>query len=252
MLVKIIRWLWGGIFLISLTTEASPVVRFTLAESDGPPMVILDNNHLAGGLLKELGDAIAHELNAKAEYSVVSRGRVELLIEQKNLFIACNTNPKWYIHSSETEWTEELYPQIERLVSKNTVSDIRSADDLKGKKIATIYGYSYPEIISHLWYTNQAVRIQSLRLEAIMNRLLRNVSDVAIVSELEFSYWAEKNPISAASLKLHPYIVSKIPTMCAVSEGSDFSADDLNKAIDRLKANGKLNSILKRYRWRAR
>lgn len=243
-----------ALYLCTLSQAALAValLRLTIAESDGPPIALLENKRLVGGLIKDIGDALARELNTQAEYNVVPRGRVEHMIEQGKSHITCNTNPKWYApaYSTPLEWTKEIYPQVERLVSLDTMPDIRTIDDLKGKKISTTYGYSYPPAISQLWYTQQATQKPELRMALMMNAVRRKLTEIAIVSELEFAYWSKQHPSLATSFKTHPLVISTMPTVCAVSKNSAYSATQLNQAIDRLKINGELNAILKRYGWR--
>lgn len=249
MVSKIVRviFFWLGVSHITL---AGATLQLTVADSDSPPIAVLEGKRLVGGLAKALGDALAQELNANVEYIVVPRARVGTLIEQRTFQVACNSNPTWHPLSTHLLWTKEIYPQVERLASLASMPDIHALQELKGLRISTIYGYSYPPILSHLWFTHQATRQQERRLGLMMKAVERKLADVAVVSELEFAYWAKQNPEAASLVKLHPIIVSSIPTRCAVSEYATFTVDQLNHAIDRLRSSGKLAAILRNYAWK--
>lgn len=234
--------------IITSLAFAKTSLQISVADSDGPPIAFLADNRLTGGLSKEIGEALAHELGTNVEFIVVPRKRIEPLIEAGKAQITCNANPKWYKHPQRLQWTKEIYPQVERLISLKPLPDIHYVNELTGKKISTIRGYTYPAL-AYLWLNHRASHLPESRLELMIRAIQRRLADVAVVSELEFAYWAKNHPIDAQQLKLHPITVTSIPTMCAVSQHSSITVAQLNQAIDRLHHSGQLKAILKRYSW---
>ena len=238
--------------VISLPIHASGILRIGVSDSDAPPIVVLtpDNQNLASGLIRELGDALAGELGLKAQYVVIARKRVESSIETGKVNIVCNANPEWYGNATRLGWTREFYPQIERVLSLKGLPDIHQADEMVGKRIGTIRGYSYPTL-EHLWAVGRTTRVDEPRLDLLVKSLQKKLTDIAISSELELAWWAKTNPEEARQFKQHPMTVTYMPTMCAVAPQSPISTERLNQGIEAMRRSGKLKSILKSYSWQA-
>lgn len=240
-------------FLGGLPVQAAAVLRIGVADSDGPPIVELASDPqkgLAGGLYKELGEALAKELGATPQFIIVSRKRVEQNIESNKVDIHCNANPLWYGNASRLGWTQELYPQVERLIALKSDTPVRRIDELSGKRIGTTRGFHYPAVET-LWANSQATRVDEARIELLMKSLQKKLIDVAIHSELEFAYWARSYPFEASKVEMLPVVISTMPTMCAVAPASQYSVAQLNQAIARLHKNGRLKTILSAYQWQA-
>ncbi len=233
-------------FLASSMAFAKETLHVGMANSDGPPIILMTNNQVTGGLWKEIGQALAHELGTNATFSVFPRKRIEPLLEGGRIHITCNANPVWFTHPHQLNWTTEIYPQVERLISLASVPDIHQLRALKGKKISIIRGYSYPTV-SYLWTSNH-IHTEP-RPEQMIRAVQKGLTDLAIVSELEFTYWAKLYPNEVKMLKVHPIIVTSRPTMCAVAKNSPVTAIQMNQAITRLQQKGRLSAILKSYSW---
>lgn len=241
----IAAWLF---LLAAASGFGQDVLRIGVSDSDGPPIAVVSANTLVSGLSRDLGMAMAGAMNRRPVFVVVSRKRVEWALESGTVDIVCNANPAWYEDAAELGWTQPLYPQVERIATLQSALPVRQVADLAGRRIGTIRGYTYPQI-EPLWATGKAARSAEDRLPLVMKSLLSGVSDAAIVSELEFGVWARAHPSAAGSVRIHPYIVSSIPTRCAVSPRARTSVEALNKAIGQLRAQGRLKAILHAYEW---
>lgn len=238
--------------LTATAQAADSTLRIGVADSDGPPIVILGkgpNKGMISGLSKDLGDALARALNLRPDYQVLSRNRVESAIEANKVDVVCNANPKWYSNAAKLGWTREFYPQIERLITLKSEPDITSLEQLAGKRIGTILGYHYAPL-EPMWQAKRAVRVNETRIDLLMRGVQLKISDVAVDSELEFAAWAKTNPHEARALKMHPMVFTSLPTKCAVAPKSEVSVAQLDQAIERLDKNGQIKAILARYQWR--
>lgn len=240
----------GALFglLVAAASPAQDVLRFGVADSDGPPIAVLSGNTLVSGLSRDLGMALAETLRQRAVFVVISRKRVEWALESGAVDVVCNANPAWYEDAGALGWTQPLYPQVERVATLASARPVRQVGDLAGRRIGTIRGYTYPQI-EPLWANGKAVRSTEDRLALMMKSLHSRVTDAAIVSELEFGVWARANPAAAGKTSLQPYIVSSNPTRCAVSPRSKTPVPELNKAIGQLRSQGRLRAILHVYEW---
>lgn len=232
---------------------AGGVLKIGVTDADAPPIVELaaDGHTLRGGLSRELGDALAAQLHMTPEYQVLARKRIEPMVESGRIHIVCNANPEWYGNATRLLWSHELYPQVERAISLHDLPDIHKAEELEGKRIGTIFGYNYPTL-ERLWASGRSSRVEEAKQELLLKSLQKQLTNVAINSELEFAWWARNHPHDAHDFKLHPLVVTSMPTMCAVSPHAPLSLARLNQAIDSLHRRGTLQAILKRYQWQAR
>jgi len=250
---KALPVLLGGLWACTQVHAAElPPLTIGVAESDGPAIVKLagsdDQPELVGGLSKEIGDSLARALGTQPRYQVLSRKRVDSSIEQSRVDVVCNANPAWYRSPDKLGWTNELYPQIERLVSRTGMANIQHVDQLAGHRIGTILGYSYASV-DPLWKSHQATKVSDTRADLQMKSLLVGVTDVVINSELELASWAQSHPKEAKQVKMHPMTLTTLPTMCAVAPKSTWSVAQLNQAIGELKRTGEIKTIFRRYQW---
>ncbi|AUH53068.1 ABC transporter substrate-binding protein [Chromobacterium sp. ATCC 53434] len=237
-------------FLLLMATAASQAaaLRIGVADTDAPPIAVLseDGNTLNGGLARDLGLLLADEMGMKPQFLLLARRRVEPSIETGKVDLICNANPDWFANSARLNWSHEIYPLTERVLSLKGLPPIRQPDDLAGKHIGTLHGYHYPSL-EYLWSSNRSERQTEARFDLMFKSLEKRLSDVAIVTELTYVWWARGHAQEASSFKVHPLVVSSQPTMCALSPQSPVKLDQLNHAIDRLHKNGRLKTMMSRY-----
>ena len=176
-------------------------LRIGVADTDAAPVVVLspDGEHLRSGLSKDIGEMLASELGMRPEFMLIARKRVEVSIETGRVDIVCNANPDWFGNAARLGWTHEIYPQLERPLTLKQTTELRQTGDLAGKRIVTIRGYNYPTL-ERFWRSNPASHNEEARMELLVKSVQKRLSDVAIVSELEFAAWARNWPQEAASL----------------------------------------------------
>ncbi|MFN4238730.1 MAG: substrate-binding periplasmic protein [Vogesella sp.] len=235
------------------TVHATPPLRIGVAESDAAPIVVLNaQRQLASGLSKDLGDALARALSTRASFTVLSRNRVEPALQSGKVDLICNSNPAWFANSSRYGWTRDFYPQIERIVTLKThPRTINSSDELAALRIGVIRGYHYPTL-EPLWQSQRAERANHPHLDSSLKALGLGMADAVVSSELELAAWVKQNPQAGQQLRMQPWVVSVMPTKCAVAPGGKYSVAVLNEGIAQLEKQGELNRILQRYRWKTR
>lgn len=228
-------------------------LRIGVAESDAPPIVVLNAaRQLAPSLSYDLGIALAAELATGARFQLLSRNRVEPAVEASTVDIVCNANPAWFGNASRLGWTRDFYPQVERVVTSTTLPrQVAAQQDLAGLRIGVIRGYHYPTL-QPLWQDGVAARVDHPRLDSTLKALGMGAVDAAITSELELAGWARNNAAAAQRIKVQPWLVSTHQTYCAVAPRSRYSVAQLNRAIAALERKGEVLRILQRYQWKPR
>ena len=156
-------------------------------------------------------------------------------------------NGKW-VDSIGGKRHEVISPSTEEPCTEITLG---TQADVDRERIGVIGGYHYTAV-EPLWQGQRATRVNQPRLPLLMRALQTGMVDVVINSELEMSAWARANPAQATNLRLHPLVVSVMPTRCAVSPGSRYSESRLDQAIGEMEQNGSIRRILDRYEWKNR
>ena len=205
------------------------------------------------GALVEIIKAVA-KINTDTEISLKERVKTLVYVDDKanNIhrqlcqdYLQSKGGSKGYLPTILAYWHElsTAYQICLRLYKShpNAVPE----DEIR---IVTIRGYNYPTL-ERFWRGSPSLHNEEARMELLIKSVQKKLSDVAIVSELEFAAWARNWPQEAATLKLHPLVVTFMPTMCAVSPHSDIKVAQLNQAIDRLQKSGRIKTVLKTYQW---
>ena len=233
------------------STSLAMDLRIGVAESDAPPIVVLNaSRQLVSSLSYDLGQALAGELGVRAQFRLLSRNRVEPAVEHSEVDLVCNANPAWFSNAARLGWTRDVYPQVERVVTSNTLPRQIAANlDMAGLRIGVIRGYHYPEL-DKLWQDSRATRVDHQRLDSVLKALGLGAVDAVISSELELSGWARNNAAAAQRIKMQPWVVSTRQTYCAVAPKARHGLKQLDRAIASLERKGELLRILQRYQWR--
>lgn len=241
------------VLLPVLGQPAQAVLRIGVSESDSPPIVLFDKQgQLQASLSRDLGDALAAAMGTQPLYVVTSRKRVEPNLDEGKVDLVCNANPAWTVGAERFGWSDEFYPQVERVMTLKThPRQVTRAEDLAGLRVGVILGYSYA-VMEPLWQQGMGARVNYPRLDVLLKGLDRGGVDAVISSELELAYWAKQNPAIASRMTLQPWQVSYLPTRCAVSPKGAYSVKAVNQGIETLGRKGELRRILMRYEWKAR
>lgn len=247
------RHLLCPLLLACCTAQAAAPLRVGVSESDAAPIVVLNaKRELSSGLSKELGEGLARVLSTRAEFVVLSRNRVEPALKDSKVDVVCNANPAWFVDSERYGWTRDFYPQIERVVTlKSHPRTIRGSEDLMALRLGVIRGYHYPSLEA-LWQSYRTERANHPHLASSLKALQLGMVDAVISSELELAAWAKQHPQPGQQLRIQPWIVSSMPTKCAVATAGRYSVAALDQAIAQMERQGELERIVQGYRWKTR
>ena len=239
------------LLLAAASAQAAPPLHIGVAESDAAPIVVLNaQRQLDSGLSKDLGLALAQALGSSARFSVLSRNRIESALEQSKVDVVCNANPAWFGNADKLGWTQDFYPQIERVATlASHLRTIQGIQDLAAQRVGVIRGYHYPALVP-LWQNGGATRVDHPQLDSSLKALQMGMIDAVVSSELELAAWVKRNPQPGKQLRLQPWVVSVLQTRCAVAPLSRYTVAQLNQAISLLEKQGKTKRIIQGYSWK--
>jgi polar amino acid transport system substrate-binding protein len=236
-----------------LLVTISMVVASGLAAAAPPDLVMLapldqtmpiarfQNGVLAGGILKDVGDALAQRLGRRASYVSVDVQGVAPALTSGRADAMCYVMPFWI--DGDYDWSTPLLPDTEMVVAQAAAPHLRSLKDLKDKPVGTVAGYRYPRVEKVL--RGRFARVDSASMGLNVQQMIVGKAPYTMVGENTLLYVQRVHP----ELKLRPELVfSSFKAQCAFSHKSTVPFADANRVIDGLLKDGSISQILARYR----
>lgn len=229
--------------LLALPARAEELV-YVVSTGSAMPMTDFRDGALAGGLLKEFGDALAHELRMTPRYLNVPRKRVEAPLANGQADILCDLRPEW-LDGKDWLWSEAIFTNNEIVATRIDTAAVRSVAELRRQRIGTILGYRYAHLETPLG--DEFARDDAISDDFNLSKLLRSRFRYMLTNSLYFDYQRKTHPDRA---KLNPvvYKVFAFDSYCALPPHGKLALPALNRAIQALKRRGDIQAILDRFR----
>lgn len=233
--------------------QQPPPLRYGVFESMGYPFFVAGSGNTPHtGLLIELGDAIARQLNMGVVAVPLPRRRAEPGLIQGQIEMLCYFSPSWAEQPEKMAWSIAMLPQIERVVApKGGRMGNAPQWEFEGKRVALQLGYHYP-VLQHLIDHGKTVRVDQSKVALQFRSLEIKMADLLITSEGEIEGYFNENPSARSEFEVSRSAFSVTPTHCAIGRPSRLSVAEIDKAITRLQSSGDLERMAKRYGMSAR
>jgi ABC-type amino acid transport substrate-binding protein len=216
-------WAWC-LAAVATASLAGEPLRYGVFESMSYPMVIHDgSNAVRGGLIVELGAALARELGTDLQTQPLPRKRIDAAVQSGEVDLVCYWSPEWTEQADKVLWTIKSLPQVERIVTRpGGMPPAVALKYLEGKTIAAQLGFHYPSL--QPWFDSGKVkRKDETRVETMFRSLELGVSDVLVTSEAEIQGYFKNFPQTQAQFEVSPFVFSKVSTQCGLSPKSHFT-----------------------------
>jgi ABC-type amino acid transport substrate-binding protein len=205
------------------------------------PLARFEQGQLAGGIIKDIGDALAQRMGRRASYVGSGTAGVKQMLSSGRADIMCHVLPAWI--DGDYLWTEPLFPDAEMVAGYGNAPHLRSLKDLKDKRVGTVAGYRYPRVEQVLG--KRFARVDAPSMEHNLQSVLKGEVPYTIISEATLAYLKR----SDAGLPLRPELVfAAFKTQCAVSRNSRVPLAEITQALDAMSKDGSIDQILARYR----
>lgn len=205
------------------------------------PFAQFQQDKLTGGILKDLGDAIAQRLGRKIGFVSVASEQVSATLTAGKADGICYVRPFWI--DGDFNWTRPLIPDAELVAAREGAPRIRSLADLRDRPVGTVSGYRYPRVEQVLGLRFQ--RSDSPSMEENLRRLLVGAVRYTVISQATLAWQMRQNK----ELKLRSDLVfASFSAQCAFSRRASIPFGDINHAINSLLDDGSVDEILARYR----
>ncbi len=242
-----------GAAAAAFAQQPPPPLRYGVFESMGYPYFVAGSGSTHhSGLLIELGDAIARQLNLGMHAVPLPRRRAEPALIQGQIELLCYFSPSWAEQPDKLAWSMAMLPQIERVVAPKGVRMGSAPNwEFEGKRVALQLGYHYP-VLQSLIDVGKTVRVDQSKVALQFRSLEIKMADLLITSEGEIEGYFNDNPNARGEFEVSRSAFSVTPTHCAIGRSSRLSVADVDKAITRLQASGDMERMAKRYGMSAR
>ena len=237
-----------GVHFLSLLLLSAPCladnITFAVSTGSAMPMTQFRNEKLAGGLLKDFGDALARELGMAPQYLSLPRKRVEAALTQGQADLLCDLRPEW-MDNKAWAWSETVFSNNMIIASRADTAPLQSLSQLAGQRVGTILGYRYPEVERKLG-GRQFRRDDAATDDLNTNKLLNERFRYIMSNSLYYEYQRKVHPAGA---RLNPavYTVRAFDTYCALSSSGRIDVARVNRAILAIRKRGEMQTIYARY-----
>lgn len=220
--------------------DAAPIV-FVAPLNDSMPLARFENEILVGGIIKDLGDAIAARMGLPVRYVSLPSGRVSIGLSTGMADSLCYALPQWL--TGEFYWSKPVIEDAEMIVTRADVPVLQDFGDLAGTRVGTVIAYHYPEVQAALGAA--FLRDDAQNMELNIRKIVAGRLKYAIVEKLPFDYAARRAPMPSVRVDL---VYAPVTARCALSQKSAIPFAAFDKAVDELIANGTVSRIMAAYR----
>lgn len=238
----ILRYLPIALSLTAACVLAGPGELVMLAPLDqAMPIVRFQNGAISGGIVKDVGDALAQRLGRRPVYINADSPDVTPSLSSGRADAMCYLLPFWI--DGDYNWSPPMLPDAEMIAARQDAPHLRSLKDLKDKPVGTVVGYRYPRV--QLVLGKRFKRVDAANMEKNIQQMVAGKIPYTMISEATLNYQHRLNP----DLKVRADLVfSSYKAQCAFSKKSAISFDEVSKALDALIKDGSIDQIMARYR----
>ena len=216
-------------------------IVFVASTANSPPLNIFTQGQLTGGIVKDVGDAIAARMGRNPSYMTLPRNRIGTALAAASADAICYAQPEWY--SVPLNWSHSFIPNTGTIVIGAHAAPLTTLADLRGQVLGTVFGFFYPQIDAVIGqdYKRDEAPSEILNLEKIRGGRV----PYAVADEMVLDWEARQHP-ELHSLKTLP--LPEIKAGCALSPKSRVPLADFSQTIDHLIDDGTMERIFSRYR----
>lgn len=215
------------LLMLAPTNHAEPMARF-------------EQGRLTGGILKDLGDALAERLGARPRYLALPGKRVAQAMARGEVDLLCYVLPVWI--GGDHRWTRPLIDNAEIIVARAETPVLAGIEDLREVRLGSVSGYRHPVLEARLGSGFR--REDAIDMRANLDKLSLDRMRYAATDRLSLHDYKRRHP----EHPLHEVLeVSRFSPGCALPAQGRWRLEEIDAALRELVSEGALQRILARY-----
>lgn len=215
-------------------------------DHDAPPYSIERSEKLHSGIIKDIATEISDELDISVTFVKTPRKRIERYLENNTIHLILMTTPAWLSNNDKLQWSDSYLVEKDVIViNADNPREYPQVSDLRGMIIGTIRGYKYPALQS-FFNEKYFIRYDVSNLEVNFIRLALDRVDALIGADILIGYQLKRSK-DAHRFKILPLKISENNIQAALSPDAPITLTQLNQVLKKLKHQGVIAAILKKY-----
>jgi polar amino acid transport system substrate-binding protein len=244
------RWwlLWVFLGVVwPVVAEPKPLVM-NMSPGGFPPYMIYDPEAgIQRGILYDVLVRLVEPLGYHVVTDAIPRKRVAQMLAAGSLDVSERAK-EWEEDPSQYAWSDPVVEVENRVISlAKAPLEFRTAQDLAGKSVATILGYSYPEL-DEAFHSGLVQRTDVLNPESQIRMVLAGRTDGAILYGAVAEYTIRTADLPKAQLSLSRSGFGAVGYRFMFGKRWEFLIPALNRGLAKLKESGELDRIVNGYR----
>lgn len=230
--------------LVFAEDKATLIIGY--GDHDAPPYAIERSEKLTSGIIKDISAEISGELDVNVTFVKTPRKRTERYLENNTVHLILITNPVWLSNSDSLQWSETIFiEKVKMVIRADDPTSYEKITDFKGMIIGTIRGYSYPTL-QPFFDKEFFIRYDVSNLDVNFIRLELNRIDALVDADILINYQL-KHSKKPKIFKALPLTITQNNIQAALSPSAPITINQLNQALKKLKDQGVISAILKKY-----
>ncbi len=236
-----VRWAIVLALVAPRTTLAAPgEIVFIAATNHTAPLSTFAGDRLSGGIVKDLGDALAQRLGLRARYVSQPSKRAPQALRDGLGDLLCYTRPEWI--GGDLLFTVPVLPNAEVVAARADAPALHQLRQLGDQTLGTVLGYHHPEVEKALGSAFR--RDNAIDMTANLRKLMAGRMAYALTDRLVLSDLQRRHPELGLREEL---VINSFVAPCALSPKSGLSLTAINAALKTMVATGEVQRILNRY-----
>ena len=224
-----------------LAAAGASELRMIAPRNHTMPLARFEAGQMNGGILKDMGDAIAQRLGRRAIFIPTDGDQIAATLSAGKADGICYVRPFWI--DGQYHWSQPLIPDAELVAAHPDAPVLRSLLDLRDRPVATVAGYRYPRLEQVLGLRFQ--RLDAPTMEENLKLIMDGKARYTVVGQSTLAWHQKRNP----GLRLRADLVfASFSAQCAFSRRTRVPLADIDRAIASLVHDGAMGRILARYR----
>jgi polar amino acid transport system substrate-binding protein len=225
----------------ALPATAAPEFVMIAPLNQAMPFAQFHKDKLVGGILKDLGGALAQRLRRQPQFISLPGEGVSAALAAGKADGICFVRPNWI--DGDFHWSAPFMSDAETIASRPEAPHIGSLTDLRDRPVGTVASHRYPRIENVLGARFN--RADSPNIDENMRKLLDGTIQHALMGQATLNYYLRGDKASRLRIDMR---ISTFEAQCAFSKKSEVPFADVDKAINAMLKDGTVEKILARYR----